>query len=43
VPVTLKRFLALELVFTLGMLPSINYYTLEAFPTGGPLSNLFRQ
>jgi hypothetical protein len=31
VPVTLKRFLALEFVFTLGILPSINYYTLEVF------------
>jgi hypothetical protein len=30
VPVTLKRFLALEFVFTLGILPSINCYTLEA-------------
>jgi hypothetical protein len=40
---TLKRFLALEFVFTLGILPSINNYTLEAFPTGGSLSNLFRK
>jgi len=31
VPVTLKRFLALEFVFTLGILPSINNYTLEVF------------
>jgi hypothetical protein len=31
VPVTLKRFLALEFVFTLGILPSINYDTLEVF------------
>ena len=43
VAVTLKRFLALEFVFTLGILPSIKYLTLEAFPTGGPFSNLFRQ
>ena len=43
VAVTLKRFLALEFVFTLGILPSINNYTLEAFPTGGSLSNLFRK
>jgi hypothetical protein len=43
VAVTLKRFLALEFVFTLGILPSIINYTLEAFPTGGSLSNLFRK
>jgi hypothetical protein len=43
VAVTLKRFLALEFVFTLGILPSILFYTLEALPTGGSLSNLFRK
>jgi hypothetical protein len=43
VAVTLKRFLALEFVFTLGILPSINNYTLEALPTGGSFSNLFRK
>ena len=30
VPVTLKRFFALEFVFTLGILNAFNYYTFEA-------------
>lgn len=41
VAVTLNLFLALEFVFTLGIFYLYYYYTLEAFPTGGPLSNLF--
>jgi hypothetical protein len=32
VPVTLKRFLALEFVFTFGILNAFNNYTFEAFP-----------
>jgi hypothetical protein len=34
VPVTLKRFLALEFVFTLGILPSINFLPLRRSPQG---------
>ncbi len=43
VAVTLKRFLALEFVFTLGIFTQFEIDTLEAFPTGGSLSNLFRK
>lgn len=43
VAVTLKRFLALEFVLTLGILHANYNYTLEAFLTGGHLGSLFRQ
>jgi hypothetical protein len=37
VPVTLNRFLALEFVFTLGILYMLYYYTLLALRTGRDL------
>lgn len=43
VPVTLKRFLALEFVLTFGILECLYCYTLEAFSTGRNLGSLFRQ
>jgi hypothetical protein len=43
VPVTLKRFLALEFVLTFGILKMQFDETLAAFRTGGSLGSRFRQ